>query len=121
MFSVAVLTAGLRAIKEASFADQIVEDLDFVDGVGLVGILKKMLIFQLEYPVFVVVASEQVLDVWCVDDGSQVFENSFFYFPFCLLKADRQQSRLCQLAFALENVIARVLLFYLKFNYLLLV
>ena len=106
MFSVAVLTAGLRAIKETCFADQVVEDLDLVDGVGFVGIFKKMLIFQLKYAVFVVVASEQVLDVWCVDDGSQEFENWFFDFSLCLLKADRQQSRLCQLAFALEKVIA---------------
>jgi len=60
-----------------------------------------------------------VLNVWCVDDGSQEFENSFFDFSLCLLKADRQQSRLCQLAFALKKVIARVLLVYLQFNYLL--
>lgn len=106
MLSVAVLTAGLRAIKETCFTDQIVEDLDLVDGVGLVGIFKEMLIFQLKYPVFVVVTSEQVLDVWSVNDGSQEFEDSFFDFSFCLLKTDRQQSRLCQLAFALEKVIA---------------
>jgi len=58
VFSVAVLTAGLRAIKETWFSYQVVQDLDLVDGVGLVGILKIILIFQLKYPVFVVVASE---------------------------------------------------------------
>lgn len=119
MFQVAILAAGLRIVKYSRLINQIVEDLHPVNRVGLVLIFKKVLILKFKDPVLVIVASQQVLDIGCVNYGSQEFVNSLFYLSLCLFQADSEEPGLCELPFALEKIVTGILLVYLELNYLL--